>query len=67
MSEKASKGRFHKPEKPQNHGNEGKGKKKRKSEEKERKRRKKSSGCTLNFYNNYFGHLEILAEKNCGT
>ena len=28
---------------------------KRKSEEKERKIRKKSSGCTLNFYNSYFG------------
>jgi len=28
---------------------------KRKSEEKERRRRKKSNGCTLSFYNSYFG------------
>ena len=28
---------------------------KRKSEEKRRRRRKKSNGCTLGFYNSYFG------------
>ena len=28
---------------------------KRKIEEKERRRRKKSNGCTLGFYNSYFG------------
>ena len=32
---------------------------KRKSEGKERRRREKSNGCTLNFYNSYFG------KKNC--
>ena len=41
LSEKASKGRFLKPEKLQNHTNEEKGKEKKKSEEKERRRRKK--------------------------
>ena len=38
---------------------------KRKSEEKERRRRKKISGCTLSFYDGYFG--DFLAEKNCWT
>ena len=28
---------------------------KRKSEEEERRRREKSNGCTLSFYNGYFG------------
>ena len=41
LSEKASKGRFLKPEKLQNHSKEGKGKEKKKSEEKERRGRKK--------------------------
>ena len=41
LSEKASKGRFLKPEKLQNHSNEGKGKEKKKErgEEKEEKRK----------------------------
>ena len=40
---------------------------KRKSEEKERRpRREKSNGCTLSFYNSYFGE-QFLAEKNCST
>ena len=46
MSEKASKGRFFKPEKLQNHSNEIKGKEKKKergSEEKERRRREKKT------------------------
>ena len=30
-------------------------KKSRKGEEKERRRREKSNGCTLSFYNGYFG------------
>ena len=34
---------------------------KRKSEEEERRRRGKSNGCTLSFYNSYFG------EKKCWT
>ena len=52
LSQKASKGRFLKREKLQNHTNEGKGKEKKKSGEKERRRRKKkSNGCTLSFYN----------------
>ena len=37
---------------------------KRKSEEKERRRWKKSNGCTLSFYNSYFGDSFWL-EKNC--
>ena len=47
FSEKASKGRFLRPEKLQNHSNEGegKGKKKERGEGKEGK----SSGCTLSF------------------
>ena len=44
MSEKASKGRFRKPQKLQNHSNPAK----------EKRRRQKSNGCTLNFYNSYF-------------
>jgi len=56
LSKKAPKSRFLKPEKFQNHSNEGKGKeKKRKCEEKEGRRSEKSNGCTLSFYNSYFG------------
>ena len=48
MSEKASKGRFLKPEKLQNHSNEGKGKEKTKERgEGKEKKEKKSNGCTL--------------------
>ena len=55
MSEKASKGRFLKPEKLQNHSNEGKGKEKTKEPgEGKEKKKKKSNGCTLSFYNSYF-------------
>ena len=55
MSEKASKGRFLKPE----NGSKiivtkEKERRKRKSEEKERRRRKKNNGVTLSFYNSYF-------------
>ena len=65
MSEKASKGRFLKPEKLQNHTNEEKGKEKKKSEEKERRRRKKSNGCTLNFYQEEKRvHLAITLSKS---
>ena len=46
---------------PQNHSKGGKGKERKK----ERGEEKKSNGCTLNFYNSYFG--EFLAEKNCWT
>ena len=57
LSEKPSKGRFLIPDKLQNHTNEGKGKerKKRKSQEEEWRRREKNNGCTLGFYNGYFG------------
>ena len=48
LSEKASKGRFLKPEKLQNHSNEGKGKEEKK---------KKKKCCTLSFYNSYFGDV----------
>ena len=55
LSEKVSKGRFFEPEKIQNHSNEGKGK----GEKERAKRRKggeeKSNGCTISFYNSYFG------------
>ena len=56
MSERASKGRFLKPDKLQNHSNEVKGKeeKKERREGKEEKR-KKSNGCAVSFYNGYFG------------
>ena len=49
LSEKASKNRFRKPEKLQNHRNKGK----RKEKEKERGEEKKSNGCTLSFHNGY--------------
>ena len=55
LSEKPSKGRFFKPDELQYHTNEGKGRRKRKSEEEEKRRREKSNGCTLSFYNGYFG------------
>ena len=56
LSEKASKGRFLKPEKLQNHSNEGKGKEKKKEQgEGKEEKRKKSNGCTLSFYNSFFG------------
>ena len=54
LSEKASKGRFLKHEKLQNHSNEEKRKQKKK-EQGEGKEKKKSNGCTLGFYNSYFG------------
>ena len=41
----------------------GKERRKRKSEEKERTTRKKSNGCTISFYNGYFG---FVAEKTVG-
>ena len=44
----------------------GKERSKRKSEEKERRRREKSNGCTLSFYNSYFGDSFWL-KKNCWT
>ena len=45
LREKASNGRFLKPDKLQNHSNEGKGK----------NEMKKSNGCTLSFFNSHFG------------
>ena len=52
LSEKASKGRFPKPEKL----HDGKGKEKRKEREEE----KKSNGCTLSSYNGYLGEKKLL-------
>ena len=57
LSEKASKGMFHKPKKLI--VTKEKEKRKRKSEEKERRRRKTSNGCTLSFYNSYFGDKKV--------
>ena len=50
MSKRASKGKFFKPDKLQDHSNEvkGKGKKKERGEGKEEKR-KKSNGCAVSF------------------
>ena len=65
LSEKTSKGMFLKRQKLQNNSNERKGK-----VEKERARRrkggeeKKSNGCTLSFYNSYFGD-SLWPKKNC--
>ena len=36
---------------------------KRKSEGKERRRREKSNGCTLSFYNSYFGKKKLFDAK----
>ena len=47
MSSKASKGRFLKLDKLQNHTNEGKKRRKRDSEEEEKRRREKNNGYTL--------------------
>ena len=69
MSEKASKGRFLGPDKLRTHSNEGKGKERKKERKKERERRKKggelepSNGCTLSFYNGYFGEKKLLDTK----
>ena len=52
LSEKASKGRFLKPEKLQNHSNEGKGKEKKKErgEGKKKKKKKKKAMVSLLVY-----------------
>ena len=52
LSEKASKGRFLKPEKLQNHSNEGKGKEKKKErgEGKKKKKKKKKAMVSLFVY-----------------
>ena len=55
LSEKASKGMFHKPKKLQNHSNKGKGKEKKKERgEAKEEKKKKPNGFTLSFYNSYF-------------
>ena len=61
LSEKASKGRFLKPEKLQNHSNEGKGKEKKKERGEGKKKKKKSNDFTLSLYNSYFGEKVRLA------
>ena len=46
---------FCKPEKLQNHINEGKGKEKKKERGEGKEEKKNSNGCTLSFYNSFFG------------
>ena len=58
LSEKAS--RFLKPEKSKITVTKEKERRKRESEEKERRRREKSNGCTLGFYNSYFGKVALV-------
>ena len=36
-----------------------------KSEEKETRRRERSNGCTLSFYNGYFGRKKKKKKRNC--
>ena len=68
LSEKVSKGMFLKPDKLQNHTDEGKAKpRKRDSEEEKGGEEKKSNGCTLNFYNGYFGDRFWPKKLNCWT
>ena len=55
MSEKASTGRFLKPEKLQNHCHEGKGEEKKKERGEGEEEKKKSNDCTVSFCNSYFG------------
>ena len=55
MLEKASKGRFLGPISSKIIVTKEKERRKRKNEEEERRRRDKSNGCTLSFYNGYFG------------
>ena len=62
MSEKASKGRFLKPEKLQNHSNEGKGKEKEEGRGEGNEEKKKKSNAALLVF--IIATLEIvLAEK----
>ena len=64
LSEKASKGMFLKPiKKLQNHSNEGKRKEKKKERGVGKKeKRKKNNGCTLSFYNGYFGRKKKMLD-----
>ena len=62
MSQKALKGKFPEPEKLENHSNEEKGKEKKK----ERGEEKKNNGCTISFYNSYFGD-GFWPKENCWT
>ena len=55
LNEKASNGRFVNLRSSKITATKQKEMRKRKSEEKERWRREKSNGCTLSFYNDYFG------------
>ena len=62
--DKASKGRvFLSPTSSKFTVTKEKEKRKRKSEEEERRRREKSNGCTLSFYNSYFGEKKMLNTK----
>ena len=63
LSEKASKGRFFKRDKLQNHS---KRKEKRKSEEKETRRREKAMAALPTFYNSYFGD-SLWPKKTVGS
>ena len=56
LSKKASKARFFKPEKFQNHSNEGKGKERKEERGDGKEVKRKNNGCTLSFHNSYFGN-----------
>ena len=52
------------PEKLQKHSNEGKEKEKKKERrERKQEKKKKSNGCTLTFYNSYFGRKKLFHAK----
>ena len=53
------------PEKLQNHTGEGKGKEKKKERKEGKWDEKKSNGCTLSFYNGYFGDSFWLDMLSC--
>ena len=62
--DKASKGRFFlSPTSSKFTVTKEKERRKRKSEEEERRRRGKSNGCTVSFYNSYFGERKMLDTK----
>ena len=63
MSKQASKGRIFGPDKLQNQSNEGNGKEKKKERGGGKEEKRKKKGCTLSFYNSFFGEKKLLAAK----
>ena len=61
LSEKASKGRFLKPEKLQNHGNKGKGKEKKKERGEGKEEKKKKATVALSVF--IMATLEIAFDR----